>query len=290
MAKNGKDWTVLSMMEWATGYFQEKQVPSPRLSIEWILSHILEIRRLDLYLRFDRPLSQSELDKIRPLVRQRLKQEPLQYITGSTEFRNATIQVDPSVLIPRPETEELIDLVLEETGDLEHADIVDIGTGSGCIPIALKMERPGWELTGIDISRDALKTAADNAELNKTQIAFKEGDFFNGDGLFESQSLDVVISNPPYVLESEKAGMEKQVVDFEPGLALFTSDLPGVYSAIRDVATVWLKPEGWLFLEIHEDFGSEILALFSGENWRSEIKKDASKKDRFIACKRLIVS
>jgi release factor glutamine methyltransferase len=151
------DWTVLRMLEWATGYFEQKRVPSPRLSIEWLLAHVLGVKRLELYLQFDRPLTAAELEWLRELVRRRARHEPLQYITGSTAFYHAEIMVTPAVLIPRPETEELVEMILNDHPSGKRS-LVDLGTGSGCIPIACKMERPDWEVSGVELFDEALKS------------------------------------------------------------------------------------------------------------------------------------
>lgn len=156
MSKKVKEWTVLSMLEWATDYFEQKDIPDPRHSIEWLLAETLGIKRLDLYLKYDRPLSPDELDQLRPMVKRRAEHEPLQYIIGYTDFMNARISVDKSVLIPRIETEQLVEIILDQQSGTENKNlsVLDIGTGSGCIPIALKMECPDWKLSGIDISAE----------------------------------------------------------------------------------------------------------------------------------------
>ena len=130
------------MLEWATGYFRQKEVESPRLSIEWLLAHILDIKRLDLYLSYNRPLSPDELERLRPLVKRRAEHEPLQYITGSTEFLHTRIEVNNSVLIPRPETEQLTENILSAHPNEPPLKVLDVGTGSGCIAIALAFSRP----------------------------------------------------------------------------------------------------------------------------------------------------
>lgn len=179
MSTKADVWTVLTMLEWGTDYFSGKGITQPRLSIEWLLSHVLACKRLDLYLAFDRPLSQAELDELRALVRRRAQHEPLQYITGHTDFFNCRIDVNPSVLIPRPETEQLVEMVLDWGAERPRCRVLDVGTGSGCIAIALKKAKPDWDVTGIDISPEALKTAAGNAVINEADVRFAHGDLFD---------------------------------------------------------------------------------------------------------------
>src|SRR5690625_3704318 len=202
------------MLEWATEYFKERNIPEPRLSIEWILAEVLSVRRLDLYMQFDRPLSQEELDRLRPLVKRRAMNEPVQYIIGKTEFHSAEILVNRSVLIPRVETEQLVDTLLKDSAFPAGVPLklIDIGTGSGCIPIAVKLNRPLWTCSGVDISADALKVARKNALHNQTDIQFVQADFEKWDDEpFFHQKWDIVISNPPSITFEEKSEMHSQV-------------------------------------------------------------------------------
>ena len=287
MSTKLKEWTVLSMLEWGTDYFTEKGIPDPRLSIEWLVAEVLQIKRLDLYLKFDRPLSQNELDEIRPLVKRRAAHEPLQYIVGFSDFVNARIHVSPDVLIPRIETEQLVEIILDEQQGLEEASVLDIGTGSGCIPIALKMERPKWNLFGLDISDAALKLAEKNAAENNCKIAFQEGNIFDPETLEFEEPFDIIVSNPPYVLPAEKETLEKQVVDHEPGLALFCDDLEKMYRSIITFSANHLKKYGYLYLEIHEKYSELILTYFNDKKWRTTLLKDYENKPRFIVSEKL---
>lgn len=287
MSTELKEWTVLSMLEWGTDYFKEKDIPDPRLSIEWLLAEVLEIKRLDLYLKFDRPLSRSELDEVRPLVKRRAAHEPLQYIIGFSDFVNARIQVNPDVLIPRIETEQLVEIILEEQQDLKEASVLDIGTGSGCIPIALKMERPDWKLYAMDISDSALELAAKNANANNCNISFKEGNILDPKSVQFDKPFELIVSNPPYVLPEEKETLEKQVVEHEPGLALFCDDLEKMYRGIIEFSENHLKNSGHLYLEIHEDYSDQIISFFDDENWNARVLKDYENKSRFIVSEKL---
>lgn len=283
MSNAPRDWTVLSMLEWGTDYFKEKGIPDPRHSIEWLLAEVLDIKRLDLYLKFDRPLSSGELDELRPLVKRRAGHEPLQYIIGYTEFMNARINVTPDVLIPRIETEQLVEILLDEFPDEEEPlTVLDIGTGSGCIPVALKQERAPWIIHALDISEDALEVARQNARQQEVEISFHHGDILNWQNLALDATFDIIISNPPYVLPEEKETLEKQVVEHEPDTALFTEEVTGIYASIIEYSEENLVNEGKLFLELHELHAEEIKDLFDPSRWEVFIEKDYEQKNRYI--------
>ncbi|MAU31367.1 MAG: protein-(glutamine-N5) methyltransferase, release factor-specific [Flavobacteriaceae bacterium] len=209
---------------------------------------------------------------------ERLKtHEPIQYVLGKTNFMDLEFKVNSSVLIPRPETEELVRLMLKE--DLDGKEILDIGSGSGCIAISLAKNLPNAKVSALDISNDALEVAKENATLNNVDI-----EFINSD-IFEYQSdkkYDIIVSNPPYVLESEKLLMKKNVLDFEPELALFVEDINPViyYEAISWFSKNYLNKKGRLFLEINENYKNELMFLFR-DNFSIEIIKDLSGKNRF---------
>ncbi|NGP78107.1 peptide chain release factor N(5)-glutamine methyltransferase [Balneolaceae bacterium YR4-1] len=288
MSTKLKDWTVLSMLEWGTEYFKERGIPDPRLSIEWLLAETLQVKRLDLYLKFDRPLSQTELDNIRPLVKRRAKHEPLQYILGYTEFMNAHITVSPEVLIPRIETEQLVEILLDDHPSDEGSEekkVIDIGTGSGCIPIALKMERPDWQVDALDISKEAIRIARENAENNEVDVNFISGNILQWKELPLEGSYDIIISNPPYVLPEEKEELEEQVVRHEPSLALFCDNLEKMYGSVIRFSEKYLQDQGMLYLEVHEKYGEQIQQLFDDTRWETSLLKDYDKKPRFIIAK-----
>ncbi|MGK7368703.1 MAG: peptide chain release factor N(5)-glutamine methyltransferase [Candidatus Halalkalibacterium sp. M3_1C_030] len=285
MSTKLKDWTVLSMLEWGTEYFKERGIPDPRLSIEWLLAETLNVKRLDLYLKFDRPLSQSELDAIRPLVKRRASHEPLQYILGYTDFMNAHISVTPDVLIPRIETEQLVEILLdnhpaEDSSKGKH--VIDIGTGSGCIPIALKMERTDWQVDALDISEEALRIAGENAKENEVDINFIKGNILRWEKLPIEKKYDIIISNPPYVLPDEKDELDVQVANHEPGLALFCDNLDKMYGSVIEFSEDYLQHRGMLYLEVHEKYGEQIQKLFDDTRWETQLVKDYDKKPRFI--------
>lgn len=285
MSTKVEEWTVLSMLEWGTDFFKTKNIPDPRHSIEWLLAETLNIKRLDLYLKYDRPLSPQELETLRPLVKRRAKHEPLQYIVGFTDFMNARISVNEHVLIPRIETEQLVEIILDEHSGNEQLSVIDLGTGSGCIPIALKMEQPTWNVSGIDISGKALEVARKNAEQNEVEINFSEGDILNPKTI-DQHTVDIIVSNPPYITPEEKDLLEPQVKNYEPSEALFFDDLEKMYSSIIHFAEQHLDNEGSLYLELHEHYGKEIIDLFDQNIWTAKLLKDYDKKTRFIIAKR----
>lgn len=275
-------WTILRMLEWATEYFKEKGIPDPRHSIEWLLADVLDCKRLDLYLQYERPLSPAELDQIRPLVKRRADHEPLQYITGSTNFMGCHIEVTPSVLIPRIETEQLVELLLDSSRKRKDSplNLLDIGTGSGCIPIAIKKSRPAWNCFGIDISNEALALARKNAALNDLHIHFEKGDLFNLDHLNKPESgWDIIISNPPYIGAHEKPMLEKQVTNYEPGLALFREDPLDVYRPIISYAH---RENVSLYLELNDQLADQILDISASSFPSAIIHKDLDNNPRFL--------
>jgi release factor glutamine methyltransferase len=275
-------WSVLRMLEWATDYFKEKQVPDPRHSIEWLLADVLGCKRLDLYLQYGRPLSPDELNRVRPLVKRRASHEPLQYITGSTNFMGCHIEVDSSVLIPRIETEQLVELLIDSLPELEHKPIslLDVGTGSGCIPLAIKKMRPAWNCFGVDVSDDALSLAERNAKANDLDVHFSKGDLFQLDALtIPDGGWDIVVSNPPYIGNDEKSALEKQVIDYEPELALFHENPLNVY---RPIITYASQQEASLFLELNDQLAEQILDISIDLFPSAQLKQDLDKNQRFL--------
>lgn len=285
MSSKVEEWTVLSMLEWATDFFKKKNIPDPRHSIEWLLAETLAVKRLDLYLKYDRPLSSDELETLRPLVKRRANHEPLQYIVGFTEFMNARISVNEQVLIPRLETEQLVEIILDNHSDEKNISVIDLGTGSGCIPIALKKEQPTWNITGIDISAGALEVARNNAKQNETEVAFSEGDILSPESISLESPVDLIVSNPPYVTPDEKEMLQPQVREYEPPEALFFDDLEKMYGNIIRFSEEKLMENGSLYLELHENYSHQILSLFDEKSWTANIHKDYDNKPRFIIAK-----
>ena len=208
---------------------------------------------------------------------------PIQYIIVETRFYNCTIKVNSSTLIPRPETEELVDQIIKENRGFTGS-LLDIGTGSGAIAIALAINMPGSAVTGTDISDPALDIARENAALNKASVTFTMSDMLNS-GILILPGTDIIVSNPPYVRESEKSRMEKNVLDFEPHSALFVPDAEPLkfYKAILEIAQRILVMHGKIYFEINETLGKEMSDMLASEGY-SEIRviNDINGKERFV--------
>jgi release factor glutamine methyltransferase len=287
MAQSPQEWTVLSMLEWATDYFEQREVPSPRMSIEWLLADVLDIKRLELYMKFDRPLSPQELSELRPLVKRRAMHEPLQYITGHTDFMNVRLTVTPDVLIPRMETEQLVEIILDRHPSEEPHTVLDVGTGSGCIPIAIQKECASWQTYGIDISEDALTVAHQNAEANQVEVHWQQQDMRALDQAKLPDTFDIIISNPPYILESERENLEPQVEKYEPGLALFCDSPAQYYEPVIRFASDRLRKGGYLYLELHDQHADAIREKFEESSWKIEVISDYDSNPRFLLAERL---
>jgi release factor glutamine methyltransferase len=243
--------------------------------------------KTELVTRSSETMSESELLRFNFAVKDLKKHKPIQYILGKTEFYGLPFVVNEHVLIPRPETEELVDLIIREnTGT--GIRILDIGTGSGCIPISLKKNLPLAELHALDISLRALEMAERNARLNQVDVHFMFRDILQGDPLWEGGRFDVLVSNPPYIRPSEKKEMQANVLDYEPGLALFAekNDPLQFYKAILIFARQALSPSGKLYVEINQAFGKELVDLYRKSGY-SEIRliRDMNGKDRILAAR-----
>lgn len=251
-----------------------------------IMERVCDIQPHQFLLCKDKELSGKEKEEIYNIVDRLTKYEPIQYIFGKTDFYGFEFQVNPSVLIPRPETEELVEMIVREYLGKDVA-ILDIGTGSGCIAITLKKLLKDADVSAIDISPEALKVAERNAMNNRVSVFFYERNilepFRTGDSLEED--FDVIVSNPPYVMEKEKAEMEKNVLDYEPQLALFVSDNDPLiyYRNIARFAEQKLKKKGYLYFEINSKLGNEVVEMLRLLEFKNvELIQDLSGNDRFV--------
>jgi len=214
-----------------------------------------------------------------------IKYEPVQYILGETEFYELKFYVTDDVLIPRQETEELVDYIVKNYKNKNHLKIIDFGTGSGCIAISLSINLPKSDVYGVDISRKAIKTARKNAELNNTDIHFIENDILNLDFSILPQDVDIIVSNPPYVCNSEKKLMQKNVLEYEPKTALFVEDSNPLvfYDKIADAGIKLLKKEGLIIFEINEKFALQMQNLLTNKGYKNiEVIKDLNNKYRIV--------
>ncbi len=276
--------TVLNALKLATEYFDKKEIQSARINAELLLAHLLNCKRLDLYLRFDQPLGENEVEQYRQLIARRGKYEPVQYIIGSTEFYGLQFEVNPSVLIPRPETEILVETVINNYKYSDKIKILDIGCGSGNIAVALAKNLPDAEITTIDVSEEALKIAQANAIRNEAgNIKFQLADI-NSDQLFQNNKFNVLVSNPPYVSGQEFNSLQKEITMYEPRNAV-TDDEDGLrfYKRISEFANQYLVDGGSLFYEIGAGQSDDVKSLMIGNGFTSiQIIKDYQKIDRVI--------
>ena len=240
-------------------------------------------KRVDYLLNKNQKLSPKEVSFFKNCLEKINKNIPVQYITGQVNFCNLLIKVNPNVLIPRPETEELVHLILNNHNQDSLKEILDIGTGSGCIIIALKKTLSNTNCTAIDISKDAIRTATANAVLNKVEVDFITKDIL--DYKNEEKSWDMIVSNPPYIPISNKKHMHPNVVQNEPSQALFVENEEPLkyYQIISDFAKNHLKKNGKIYFEIHEDFANDVVNLLSTKkHFKTTVHKDFQGKNRFV--------
>lgn len=248
-----------------------------------IIYTVLGIQKLHFLKDSGLPLSKENVEKVISVCSELKKGKPVQYITGETLFYNCRIKVTPDTLIPRPETEELVDMIIKENSDY-RGGILDIGTGSGCIAIALAANIPYAEVTAIDISPAAVRVAGENARLNHVNVRFLVMDFFDA-LLAGPEKAGIIVSNPPYVKESEKNLMKKNVLDYEPPGALFVPDENPVegYKAILRLAETNLAVNGTLYFEINEMMGDELARILQASGYHKiDLIKDINGRNRFI--------
>lgn len=277
--------TVLEAVKLSADYLQKKGIESPRLNAELLLAHLLNCKRLDLYLLFDRPLKENEIILYRELLKKRGSFVPLQYIIGNVEFYGLEFSVDSSVLIPRPETELLVDTIIEENKNT-NLKILDIGTGSGIIAIALAKSLEQPELFAIDISEAALANAKKNAIKNDVtdRIKFLQLDV-RSDLTLIKESFDIIVSNPPYISKDEFPKLQTELRVFEPAIALTDyADGLSFFKIISEKAIRLLKNNGKLYFEIGKDQSDSVKKILQENGFANvQIKKDYQEIDRVIS-------
>lgn len=242
------NWRVVDIIKTSTEFLEKKGVPNARLDAEILLGDVLNKNRLELYLFFDRPMEKHEMDVYREYIRRRGSREPLQHIVGETGFMNLTLKTTSAALIPRPETEILVEKALTLKLDTQ-ARILDIGTGTGCIALSLAQELDEPRILAIDISREALDLARENAEVNAVSVDFQEVDILQTLPIIETR-FDVVVSNPPYIAIEEREALQAEVAQFDPALALFAeSDGLSFYRRFAEILPDLLIPGGHFLFE-----------------------------------------
>ena len=283
------EWTILSLIKWATGYFTAHGIDSPRATAEILLATLLNLKRIDLYLRYDQPLSNSELSEFKLLIKRRINREPVAYIIGKKEFWSLELEVTPDVLIPRPDTETLVEAALSCLAPVDApaapaGQVLELGTGSGAIVLALASERPSYCYVATDISLSALQVAKNNARRHQLDAAVR---FVAGNWLDpfspDKPVFDMIVSNPPYIPTGDISGLQPEVSRFEPMLAL-DGRSDGLH-AIRQIifsAHPLLKPQGVLLIEMGFNQKEAVIDLIrqSGHYHPFKIIKDYAGHDR----------
>ena len=252
-----------------------------------LIEYKLNIKPVELALAPNQTISKTIQEQFDEVIKRLIREEPIQYIIGETEFIGLTFKVNKHTLIPRPETEELVQWMIDEISNssIQQPTILDIGTGSGCIAVSLAKSLPDAKVYAIDISKNALYVAIENAILNNVEVNFIQADILNLKSELEDLKYDYIVSNPPYVRELEKASIKNNVLRHEPHLALFVQneDPLQFYKAICEFAVHNLNPKGSLFFEINQYLGAETMQLLSIFNYESiELKQDIFGNDRMI--------
>jgi release factor glutamine methyltransferase len=275
-----KTKSLLEVLQSTTAYFTKHQIENPRLNAEHLLAHALGRTRMELYLEFERPLNDAELVPLRDLVKRRGQGEPLQHLLGTVEFCGQTFLSDKRAMVPRPETEELVEFLISETGNRKPEKILDVGTGSGVIALSLAKEFPGAEVYAVDISEDALALARQNAaRLGLERVHFQKGDLLES----LSERFGLIVANLPYISMQDRHLLAREVLH-DPEVALFGG--PGGDELLRKLiekAPSHLQPGGLLALEIGIDQGEGLCDFLRQKNYHDiELKRDYSGVTRFL--------
>lgn len=274
-------WTIRRVLDWTRGHFEKQKIDDPRLTSEILLGHVLTLPRVKLYMDLDRPLSKDELATYRGLIQRRLGGEPTQYLVGSREFYGRRFAVDARVLVPRSETELLVEAVLHDVKKDAPSRVLDVCTGSGCVAITIAAERPQASVWATDLMPGALAVAKQNAEALGLdgRVTFFQGDLLAA--VPEGATFDVIVSNPPYVKTAEIATLQREVQK-EPREALDGgADGLDVIRRLVSQALPRLKPGGLLAMEIGEDQGDAVKELMTRAGCRDvRIEKDLARHDR----------
>lgn len=265
-----------------TGIYEEREAAN---ITDWILESLTGLSRSARLVKANEPLSADQEGRLAGFIPDLLRHRPVQYVLEEAWFHGLRFYVNENVLIPRPETEELVEWIIEEHKDVAALTILDIGTGSGCIPISLKKALPQATVLSCDVSEGALEVARKNAKDLDAAIHFLHQDILDQQLWSTLPAVDIIVSNPPYIPEKDKSTMHANVLDHEPHLALFVSneDPLTFYEAIANLALQKLDTNGSVYAEIHEDLGSATLALFQMKGFgRAAVRKDMQNKERMI--------
>ncbi|HEY2952803.1 MAG TPA: peptide chain release factor N(5)-glutamine methyltransferase [Verrucomicrobiae bacterium] len=280
--------TVLEVIQRSTDFLAKKGAESPRLQIELLLAHVLQLPRLKLYLNFDRRLRDDELERLRALVKRRGNREPLQHLVGSASFCGLEITVNRHVLIPRPETELLAERAAQFLKERPAATVLDFGTGSGCLAIALAVKCPDATVLAADVSEEALQVARGNAARHGvgTRIQFHLGDGFAA--VPGHLRFDLIVSNPPYIASAEIAALEPEVRDHDPRVALDGgADGLDFYRRLAAEAPAFLKPGGCALLEFGDGQETALLEMLEEQKWIvGALERDYSGRPRMLIAAR----
>ncbi len=282
--------TLLEVVQKTTDFLAAKGVESARLNAELLIGHALGLKRMQLYLQFERELPETELEKIRPLVKRRSQREPLQYIVGETEWSGLRLKVDRRALIPRPETEYLVELLETRLADAAPTRILDLGTGTGAIALALAKRFPEAAVTAVDASDDALALAGENARALALdgRVTLVKSSWYDALTAAAVAPFDLIVSNPPYLTVAETAAAEPEVRVFEPVTALTAAE-----AGLADLRTIisgagaFLKPDGWLALETGIAQHAQLVQWLGEAGMVAvESKRDLTDRDRFLFARR----
>jgi len=288
-----EDWTIQKLLNWTTKYFTDKGIESPRLSAEMLLASVLSMQRIELYTNFDRTVAKEDLNTLRSLVKRAAQNEPVAYLLGKTEFYSLEIKVTPDCLIPRPETELLVERAIEFLRSRTGPQLIcDLCTGSGCIAIAIAKNVPNTNIIATDICDAALKVATENIKNHQMQNRIKLlcGDLFDPIiPQLDTAEFDLIVCNPPYVSAAEFDSLAANVKDYEPKSALYAgSDGLDIYRRIAERIDKFLKPDAALILEIGYAQGNAVSELLEKTNCFTQIKieKDYHNNDRIVTAKK----
>ena len=273
--------TLKEILELSIDFLTKHDCPNPRIEAEWLLGHALDLKRIEIYMQHDRPLEEKELEGIRELLRRRSKHEPVQYITGSTDFFGLELYCGPGVLIPRPETERLVELALKKGSS--NNSVLDLCTGTGAIALALANEKADWQVKAVDISDDALEYTKKNLDSLKLEnLEILKGDLFAP--ISDNEKFGLIVSNPPYVTENEYAELHSEVKAHEPALAL-VCEQEGLklLKEIANQAPKYLLDGGHLMCEMGWQQGEAMKAIFEAAGFTEvEVIQDYTERDRII--------